>query len=157
VVRGTKVVGKSHARALRRCFPAPHPFDLKVPEAGSGEVDGLPRFLLDFGLKPFLGGVLRCAFPVAHSRVVGHFFRKNEGWSLYFFRPPSHFRLQKTAMLSANNCHCQGLSACREVNKEIYHLFLVSLSYIVTINDNKGKLHRVHWHASSLELDATHE
>jgi hypothetical protein len=35
VVRGIKVVGKSHARALRRCFPAPHPFDLNVPEARS--------------------------------------------------------------------------------------------------------------------------
>jgi hypothetical protein len=35
VVRGTKVVGKSHTRALRRCSPSSHPFDLNVPEARS--------------------------------------------------------------------------------------------------------------------------
>jgi hypothetical protein len=31
VVRGTKLVGKSHARALRRRFPAPRRFDSNVP------------------------------------------------------------------------------------------------------------------------------
>ncbi len=34
VVHGTKVVGKSHARACRRCLPAPRRFDLNVPMGG---------------------------------------------------------------------------------------------------------------------------
>ena len=56
VVRGTKVVGKSHARALRRRFPAPHPFDLNVPEGGRRGGAGLQRLLLNRRLNPFLGG-----------------------------------------------------------------------------------------------------
>ena len=82
VVRGTKVVGRSGAGRLGRRFPAPPHFDLNVPVGGKRGGAGLQRLLLKNGLKPFLGGVLRCAFFVAHSRVIGHFFRKNGGWSL---------------------------------------------------------------------------
>ena len=79
VVRGTKVVGRSGAGRLGRRFPAPHPFDLNVPMGGKRGGAGLLRLLLNNGLKPFLGGVLRCAFSVGTQSCVCHFFRKNEG------------------------------------------------------------------------------
>ena len=58
VVRGTKVVGKSHARAMRRCLPAPRRFDLNVPEGGRWGGAGFPRLLLNRRLNPLLGVVL---------------------------------------------------------------------------------------------------
>ena len=55
---GTKLVGKSHARALRRRFPAPRRFDLNVPMGGKWGAAVLLGLLLNYGLKRFLGGVL---------------------------------------------------------------------------------------------------
>ena len=88
VVRGTKVAGKSRARALRRRFPAPHRFDLKVPEGGKWGGAGLLRFLLDYGLKPFLGGVLgECdsKAPLAQSMSL---FSKNRHDVTFWILPP---------------------------------------------------------------------
>ena len=58
VVRGTKVVGKSHTRALRRCLDDPRRFGLNVPEGAKRGGAGLRRLLLNRGLNPFLGGAL---------------------------------------------------------------------------------------------------
>jgi hypothetical protein len=50
-------------------------------EVGNLGIGFSPRLLLNRRLKLFLGVVLRCVFLLKHSRVVGHFFRKNEVWS----------------------------------------------------------------------------
>jgi hypothetical protein len=39
-------------------LPRPAPLRFERARGGSGEGGGWPRFLLDYGLKPFLGGVL---------------------------------------------------------------------------------------------------
>jgi hypothetical protein len=89
VVRGTKVVGKSHARACRRRFPAPHPFDLNVPEGGRWGGAGLRRLLLNRRLNPFLGGVLGECGRAQRLESRCHFILKNDPMSLFGFCLPS--------------------------------------------------------------------
>ena len=88
VVRGTKVVGKSHARACRRRFPAPHPFDLNVPEGGRWGGAGLRRLLLNRRLNPFLGGVLGECGRAQRLESRCHFILKNDPMSLFGFCLP---------------------------------------------------------------------
>ena len=82
VVRGTKVVGKSHARACRRRLPAPRRFGLNVPVGGKRGGAELQRLLLNYGLNPFLGGVLDECVSEHRKSSRGHFIRKNGPWSL---------------------------------------------------------------------------
>ncbi len=89
VVRGTEVVGKSRARALRRCLPAARRLGLNVPVGGKRGAGGMLRFVLNFGLGLFLGGVLGECGCAQKKSSRGHFFRKNGPWSLFGFRPPS--------------------------------------------------------------------
>ena len=59
--------GEKWCREAREALRRPPPFNLNVPVGRDSGEDGLQRLLLNFRLKPFLGGVLGC---VAHSRVV---------------------------------------------------------------------------------------
>ena len=79
VVRGTKVVGRSGAGRLGRRFPAPPHFDLNVPVGGKRGGAGLQRLLLKNGLKPFLGGVLRCASSLGTQSSHWSLFQKKRG------------------------------------------------------------------------------
>ena len=49
---------------------------------------GLPRLLLNYGLNPFLGGVLVECVSEHSKSSRGHFIRKNDPRSLFGFRLP---------------------------------------------------------------------
>ena len=83
VVCGTKAVGKSHARAPRRCLPAARRLDLNVPVGAKCGADEMVCLLVNFGLKPFLGGVLgQCGWAEKKSSE-GHISRKNDPVSTF--------------------------------------------------------------------------
>jgi hypothetical protein len=89
VVCGTKAVGKSHARAPRRCLPAARRLDLNVPVGAKCGADEMVCLLVNFGLKPFLGGVLgQCGWEEKKSSE-GHISRKNDPVSTFGNHLPS--------------------------------------------------------------------
>ncbi len=89
VVRGTKVVGQSDARELQRRLPAARRLGLDVPVGAKRGADGLPCFLLNFGLGLFLGGVPgECGWAQKKSSR-GHISRKNGPRSHFGFCLPS--------------------------------------------------------------------
>ena len=100
VVCGTKVVGKSHVRALRRCLPAARRLGLYVPVGAKRGADGLLCFLLNFGLGLFLGGVLGecgCAEKKSGRGHISVDFQKKRAVATFRISPPKTSRALPSA------------------------------------------------------------